>query len=330
VQHLLQTKKIFISIPSYEDETLVDTIKDAIRKAEFPDRIVFGIALQYKEIEEPDLSFISQETNIIKFDVDSRPGIIQIRKQIADLITDEDYFLGIDAHTVFSKNWDTTLISSHEKLKQITKNDKIVIGDRIINYNSEDMDKFLYIENRYILDAKDGRLDVGCEQDPRFIYGIKKDDDILFKKEYFVSANFWFVTTDYHKLNKFPDYHKSVCEEPEMSISLYCSGYDLFYPVNKNILYHRMSESNNPNNKIHYKKEFLPDGSERYVKNWNVDDYKMFLDVFLLMLTGRNKYWQYDTIRKPADYWSEIGLGKNYTRVLKALLWEKKNMEKNE
>lgn len=326
MQHLLQTKKIFISIPSYEDETLVDTIKDAILKAEFPDRLVFGIALQYKTLPEPDLSFIKQNKKIIRFDVDSRPGIIEIRKKIADLISDEDYFLGIDAHTVFSQNWDTVLIDSHEHLKQMTGNNNIAIGDRIINYNTEDINKFLYIENRYMLDVNEGMFHIGCEQDPRFIYGIKQDDAILFKKEYFVSANFWFVTTDYHKLNKFPDYHKSVCEEPELSISLYCSGYDFFYPVNKNILYHRPSESNNPNNKIHYKKENGPDGSERYVKNWNVDDFEMFLDVILLMLTGKNKYWQYDTIRSVRQYWTEIGLEKNCGKVLAAVLREKNKM----
>jgi hypothetical protein len=330
VQRPSQTSKIFVSIPSYEDETLIQTIKDALAKASNPERLVFGIALQYKEIEEPDLSFIFNQSKIIKFDVDSRPGIIQIRKAISDLITDEDYFLGIDAHTVFSKNWDSVLIDSHNMLQLKTGNEKIVIGDRIINSNNENMDKFLYIENRYILDFYDGMLDIGCEQDPRFIYGIKKEDEIIFKKEYFVSANFWFLSSDYHKENKFPSYHKSVCEEPEISVSLYCSGYDVFYPINKNILYHRLSESNNPNNRIHYKEEVDRHGGIRYVKNWNIDDYAMYLEVFLLLLTGKNKYWECDIIRKASEYWSEIGLEKNYGKVLKALLQEKRKFMDNE
>ena len=145
-----------------------------------------------------------------------------------------------------------------------------------------------------------------------------------------MSANFWFLSSDYHKQNKFPSYHKSVSEEPEISLSLYCAGYDLFYPINKNILYHRVSESNNPNNKIHYREEVDRSGGIRYVKNWNVDDYPMYLETCLLLLTGKNKYWECDTIRKAKDYWAEIGLSKNYGKVLKELLIERNRWNLNE
>ena len=38
---------IFLHLPAYREPELIPTIKDALANAEFPDRIRFGICLQY-------------------------------------------------------------------------------------------------------------------------------------------------------------------------------------------------------------------------------------------------------------------------------------------
>ena len=40
--------KIFVKIPALDDSELTHTIEDAINKAAYPERLVFGICLTYK------------------------------------------------------------------------------------------------------------------------------------------------------------------------------------------------------------------------------------------------------------------------------------------
>lgn len=128
--------KIFINIASYRDPTLIDTIKDALQKSKNPDRLVFGLGLQYHDDEIPDLSFIPQnQLKIIKYDVDNRPGLVKIRYEISQLVTDENYFLMIDSHSEFCDDWDYKLISEHEDLSKIIKNKNFVFSGFKVNHS---------------------------------------------------------------------------------------------------------------------------------------------------------------------------------------------------
>lgn len=110
---------IFISIASYEDPTLIRTIKSALKNADKPNELIFGLGLAYKTI--PDLSFLSEnQKKIIEFDVNSRPGVCRARYLIKKLYDQEDYFLQIDSHMIFDKSWDSYLIN---KIKEISINE---------------------------------------------------------------------------------------------------------------------------------------------------------------------------------------------------------------
>ena len=112
---------IFISIASYEDPYLIDTVKSALENAKDPDDLIFGLCLQYKI--EPDLSFLSKkQKRILSFDPETRPGLVKARYLIKEMMFDEDYFFQIDSHTKFEKNWDETLINLLSELKKINPN----------------------------------------------------------------------------------------------------------------------------------------------------------------------------------------------------------------
>lgn len=118
---------IFISIASYEDPSLPKTMRLAIENAKYPDKIFFGLCLQYESIAEPDLSFVSSErVKIIRYHPKTRPGIYKVRSELSMLMTDQDYFLQIDSHTVFSKNWDQRLIKTLTDLS--VYNDRVAIS----------------------------------------------------------------------------------------------------------------------------------------------------------------------------------------------------------
>lgn len=115
---------IFISIASYEDPQLVDTIRNAIERADLPDNIFFGIALQYAS--EPDLSEFSN-IKTISFNPETRPGIVRVRYEISNLYEDQDFYLQIDSHYNFVDSWDSILLDAYQTISTAENTEKIVI-----------------------------------------------------------------------------------------------------------------------------------------------------------------------------------------------------------
>ncbi len=118
---------IFISIASYRDPELVRTINSAIDNAAHPEKIYFGVVLQEMEKFEPDLSKIPR-LSLMKMHPKFARGAGFARAKVMELYDGQDYFLQIDSHTIFEKNWDLLCIQEYEKAKQIAKNDKIILS----------------------------------------------------------------------------------------------------------------------------------------------------------------------------------------------------------
>ena len=109
--------QIFVSIASYQDPLLKNTIEDCFSKAANKDSLVFGICDQS---DEPlDLSNLCFQNQIRYEHVETifSRGPCWARSRIQDLFSDEKYFLQIDSHTLFSESWDMQLIDALEKIK---------------------------------------------------------------------------------------------------------------------------------------------------------------------------------------------------------------------
>lgn len=314
--------KIFISIPSYEDELLLETINDILNKAAYPDRLRFGIALQYKQLPTPDLSFLGDRATILNYDVDNRPGIIKIRGEIGKLIKDETYFLGIDAHTLFRKNWDEILIRDHKFLQEATGNPLICIGEiydgHIPNLGYEGNQVNMYLNTNFKLKPvekypKFPYVDNHADIWEKVITNATKPTDIMYKSIYFVSQNFWFTTTDFWHDGLFPGYHELAGEEMEVSISLHVNGYDMFKPINRHIVNVPASESTNRSNPIHWRSP----GE----KNWVIDDREMLEEVLKLFILGENKYYSFNNrARSVESFWRAVGLGDVFLTIKSGML----------
>lgn len=110
-------KTIFINIAAYRDPTLTRTLTSALENAKNPQNLIFAVGLQYYDEEIPDLTKIpSSQIKIIKYDVDTRPGVVRVRYELNKLFNNEDYFLMIDSHMEFEKHWDVTLINALDEL----------------------------------------------------------------------------------------------------------------------------------------------------------------------------------------------------------------------
>jgi hypothetical protein len=108
-------KTIFISIAAYNEKYLKQTIESAQKMAEHPERVFFGINYQSTDGCFEDISSLM---NIrVRHSIVKEPSGWGIDRLIADSFwKNEDYYLQIDAHMLFEKNWDSGLISAHNKI----------------------------------------------------------------------------------------------------------------------------------------------------------------------------------------------------------------------
>jgi hypothetical protein len=132
----LSLKTIYVAIPSLYDEELERTIDDAIAKAEFPERVFLGVAIQdngsklfnkinkkFGKLRNVRLSFTKFKRSEYLDDL----GVGLGRAKSHELYKGEDYVLQIDSHTMFEEKWDSTLIGLHEEALSSTQNKKTVI-----------------------------------------------------------------------------------------------------------------------------------------------------------------------------------------------------------
>jgi hypothetical protein len=122
------SKKIFISVASYQDPLLLETLCSAYENAENKDALVFGVCEQADSgIDIQSINFKNQ----IKYellDPVMAKGPCWARARVQQLMTDEEYFLQIDSHTIFSKSWDRILLNYHSWLEKCLENNFVITG----------------------------------------------------------------------------------------------------------------------------------------------------------------------------------------------------------
>lgn len=131
--------KIYISIASYRDPQLLLTINDCIQNAEHPENLVFGIAWQHSSTDTwDDLSMFKNDPRfrIIDIDYKDSKGACWARHQIQQSYKDEEFFLQLDSHHRFIKNWDTECIAMLKQL-QVDGYKKPLLTAYIPSYDPE-------------------------------------------------------------------------------------------------------------------------------------------------------------------------------------------------
>lgn len=309
-------KKILISIAAWEDDGLVETMHKAIKTANNPENIVFGLGLNYEK--EPDFSSIKNIIKIVrdKDIADGNPGIIRIRDEIRKLVTDETYFLGIDAHCDFIDNWDVNLINDIEELTE--NNKKVIISrqatalveekaERITKWNIQAYDKGFNIFGHPFIVTKD----------------YLKNNNLMVNNKYFlnhyISCNFIFAKTNSFEEINFPNYHRFPFEEPEQSLTTYCNGYDIVSPLSEYIYTYA---GNDIKYKFPYDEKWWnfigtdKNNPAHWEKIWINDSSDMTKEVQKLLIFGENKYYSLKKSKRSTDdFYNAIGLYDEYVKV---------------
>jgi len=221
--------KIFISIASYRDPELVPTIKDCLANAKNPKDLVFSIAWQHSPDDVWD--------NLDEFKDDPRFKIIDInytdskgacwaRSTIQQNYDGEEYYLQLDSHHRFIKNWDVECIKMIKQLKKLG-HEKPLLTAYIPSYNPENdpaeraQEPWWLTFDRFIPEGAVFFL-------PASIPGWKEMTQPLPSR--FLSAHFIFTLGKWCQEVPYDPELYFHGEEISLAARSYTWGYDLFHP----------------------------------------------------------------------------------------------------
>ena len=110
-------ERIFILVPSFNEDHLRMTVEGALEAAERPENLFFGICQQSTTGEFEDFRD-NPNIRVMNVFCHEPRGADLARVVAGALHNNEPYMLKIDAHHLFADGWDTTLISKHKELEK--------------------------------------------------------------------------------------------------------------------------------------------------------------------------------------------------------------------
>lgn len=247
----MNDKTIFIALAAYCEPELELTIQDCISKAACPDRLRFGICLQFDpsgvpEIQESCIDHLLPDSRFkaVKYDYRDGKGGCWARNIVQGLYNSEDFTLQVDAHTRFVKNWDLLLIEMLRKFpgkKPLITNFPPLYFIREGKEVFEALDWSAYINTTVVKDWAPG----GWINHP-----TKAIPENSFSPRYtrFISGAFLFTSGEWNNLVRQDPEHYYWGEEFALTLRSYTHGYDLFTP-DQVVVWHRCHPQ--PNRK-HY------------------------------------------------------------------------------
>ena len=273
---------IFVSIASYRDDVCPSTLKSLYEMANKPENVFVGICQQNKESSDDkdclndviDKIPYKDNVRIIRISHKEAKGPTYARYLCSTLYKNEEYYLQIDSHSKFVKDWDIKCINMINEIKEKKLSRKPVLshypkeineydshtesGKMILPrickpfFNTRDMISFMGSE---ILDTK------GEYYETPFVAGGMMFCESYFLKELPYDPNLPYIF---------------VGEEILHSIRYYTNGWDIFTPK-ENIVFHEYTRSEKP--KIWTDNPYYSDmdafNKIRYIIGLDKDDSKL-------------------------------------------------------
>lgn len=245
---------IFVSIASYRDSECFDTIFSLYSNAKYPNNIFIGICEQNNfDMDNEKCLNKNQQEFLKKFRGNIRKTTINFteakgptyaRYLCSTLYNNEKYFLQIDSHSQFIKNWDIKLISMIEELKQSNYSKKPVLSyypremGNLKDYD-EKRDKFSLPRICKPFFNKKGLIS--------FMGSNIMDSENKFYETPFIAGGFFFCEGYFLSELPFDPFLPYVFtgEEILLSIRFFTNGWDIFTPK-ENIIFHSYERKDKP------------------------------------------------------------------------------------
>lgn len=222
-------KSIFVSIASYCDSQIIDTLKSLYSESSDINRVFVGVHLQDTQETYDNLLKLNFPNLRIKFTLkENSKGVVWARNKIKEeLYSDEDYFLQIDSHSRFKQKWDNILINQYESIKE----DKVIITTYPNHFDVPDYEKkYLNTPNNTPLkihkflnpqDLSDNR----CRAE-----NLPSLNDYEVKETRWCAAGFFFTQKSWVKEVITPDEISFSGEEDFLTFLSYLKGWNLYVP----------------------------------------------------------------------------------------------------
>jgi hypothetical protein len=240
--------RVFVSIASYCDSRIYDTLKSIYSEACDTTRVVVGLHLQDTQEVYDELSKLDYPNLRIKFtSKENTKGVVWARNKIREeLYQSEEYFLQIDSHSRVKKNWDAILINQYNSIEQ----PKVVITTYPNHFDMPDPEKN-YLNLPYNTPLKirqfihpEDPIDNRCKAE-----NLPSLNDYEVKETRWGAAGFFFTQRLWVEEVTMPDEMAFIGEEDYLSFNSYLKGWNLFVSSEATVWHNyefRLSENEKP------------------------------------------------------------------------------------
>jgi hypothetical protein len=240
--------RIFVSIASYCDSRIYDTLKSIYSEACDETRVVVGLHLQDTQEVYDKVLKLDYPNLKIKFTLkENAKGVVWARNKIREeLYQDEEYFLQIDSHSRVKKNWDAILINQYNSIEQ----PKVIITTYPNHFDMPDLEKkYLNLMHNTPLRIKqflhpNNPIDNRCKAE-----NLPSLNDYEIKETHWGAAGFFFTQKLWVEEVKMPDDIKFNGEEDFLTFNSYLKGWNLKIPSEATVWHnyeYRLAEDKKP------------------------------------------------------------------------------------
>lgn len=267
--------KIFVSIASYRDKLLWQTVESAISNSKNPSNLHFAVVDQ----SESDYQLKSNQITYIHIDPKFSRGPCWARSLALSYYNNEDFVLQIDSHTVFDEDWDTKLIDQLSKCNTLSNKCLLSAYPFAFNMVNDKINKF---SQPGIINVLRPRISGNIpNNDPTFVFeghSIKSTNPI---KGFHVAGGFIFAPNSFFLEIPYDPCLYFLGEEQNLAVRSFTHGWDIFHTPDVP-LYHLYY--NKGNRTLHWDAE---EDSERYIK-WTTLNERSKQRMRDLVYNGRN------------------------------------------
>jgi len=241
----MKPNTIFVSVASYRDNECSMTLDSLFSNARYPERIFVGICEQNKADMKDEICISNKvmkhrnNIRVIKLDHKDAKGPTYARYYCSELWRGEQYFLQIDSHTTFVKDWDTTLIEMITQIKSnLKESSRPVLSVYPPTKEQMNLKGFPEFDN--------GKLN-GNNILTLYCGWSEPSDAPKRSNKPWAAAGFMFLESDFLYSVPFdPNLsHLFQLEETLFSARLWTYGWD-FYTPNKKVIYHHYNRTKAP------------------------------------------------------------------------------------
>ena len=234
--------KIFVQIASYRDPQLVPTIEDMIKKAKYPDNLIFGLCWQYDETEPVDMFDDNPNFRVSKHHYSESQGLGWARHITNTLYDGETYTLQIDSHHRFVQDWDVIVMEDFQQALLVSE--KPIITTYCTPFDPT-ADSSTWIPTPCLMSQYEFSYDKLLMSMPWYIQDYKTRKNVIRART--ISGHFYFTWGKFiEEVPYDPDiYFGGYTEETTLSLRAFTNGYDFFSPY-RMVMWHEYTRNYRP------------------------------------------------------------------------------------